>query len=333
MNPLIERYIYDVVRHLPEKDRSRVEQELQAKIMGMLGENPSDEDITRVLNTMGAPAAKAEEYRTGKRYLISPAVYDEYWTALRVMAVVLFVALLVGSVIRFIVEGPSTMSVAALTTNMLLTIVICAFSAAVAAFVITTVIFVCIERIGKGKSERAWSVHDLPKMPHRSGRISRNATLISMIFSVIFSAVIIVVMLRFSQYLALYTDFTPTVPLFYPDILAGLVPYVIALAIGVLIVNAMKLYYGYWTYPLAFVTSLLRVASGAFMIYFFNYAGVFNQEFISGMADMLSWDINTVELWFQRGLLIITAIIILVSVWDIAKSFYLAYRSETRGRG
>ncbi len=333
MNPLIERYIYDVIRRIPERDRTWVEKELLAQIAGVLGENPSDEDVTNVLNSLGSPQTRAEQFRSNKRYLISPAVYDEYWAALRVVAVILFTVILIASAVKYFVEDPPTMTVFSLVSTMLPAILICAVTAVVTAFVSVTLVFVCIDRFGKNSKEKAWSVKDLPRMPYRASRISRHATLISMIFSVIFNAVIIVVMLRFSRYLALYSDFTPTVPLFHPDILSALVPYVVALAVGALVVNAMKLYYGHWNFTLAFFNSLYRVASAAFVIYFLNFTGVFNQEFVSGISGMLSLNLDTVTAWFQRGLLILTAIILFVTVWDVAKCFYLAYRSESRSSG
>ncbi len=330
MNPLIERYIYDVVRRLPTKQRTQVEKELLAQIMGMLGENPTDEDVTRVLDSLGSPVSKAEQYRSDKRYLISPAVYDDYWAVLKIVAIVLFMATLISSIVKYIVEGPSTIAVSDLINAIILTILGCAVTAAMVAFVSVTVVFVCIDRFGNKNKERAWSVRDLPRMPHRARRISRNATLISMIFMVIFNAVLVLVMLRYSRYLALYTDFTPSVPLFHADILIGLVPYVIALAIGALLVSVMKLYYGHWNFPLAFFNALYRVASTAFVIYFVNYANVFNQDFVTRMGEMLIWDPNTTAMGFQKGLLILTGIIIVASVWDIVKCFYLAYRSDAR---
>lgn len=39
MNNLIERYVYDVTRRLPEKDRDEVSSELKSNIYDMLPEN------------------------------------------------------------------------------------------------------------------------------------------------------------------------------------------------------------------------------------------------------------------------------------------------------
>lgn len=39
---MIDRYIYDVIRRLPEKERADVRQELRANIYDMLPEAPSD---------------------------------------------------------------------------------------------------------------------------------------------------------------------------------------------------------------------------------------------------------------------------------------------------
>ena len=77
-NNWIERYVYDVARRLPEKDREEVKKELRANIYDMLPENAGNEQVKKVLYELGSPASLAEKYRQKPRYLISPAYYDEY---------------------------------------------------------------------------------------------------------------------------------------------------------------------------------------------------------------------------------------------------------------
>ena len=48
MSNLIERYVHDVARRLPEKDREDVKKELRANIYDMLPEGASEEAIKKV---------------------------------------------------------------------------------------------------------------------------------------------------------------------------------------------------------------------------------------------------------------------------------------------
>jgi len=61
MKQLIDRYIYDVVRRLAEKDRDEVSRELESNIYDMLPDDPSEEDIRKVLYDLGAPCGLAEK--------------------------------------------------------------------------------------------------------------------------------------------------------------------------------------------------------------------------------------------------------------------------------
>lgn len=96
-NNLIERYVYDVARRLPEKDREDVKKELRANIYDMLPDGMGDEAVKKVLYELGSPASLAEKYRTRPRYLISPAYFDEYVNALKwILPLVGVLVMLIG---------------------------------------------------------------------------------------------------------------------------------------------------------------------------------------------------------------------------------------------
>jgi HAAS domain-containing protein len=77
---LIDRYIAEVGRHLPEKDRSDIEAEIRSMVEDMLDErserrhqtgNPVDDKvITKILEQLGDPRLLAARYAPPKRYLI-----------------------------------------------------------------------------------------------------------------------------------------------------------------------------------------------------------------------------------------------------------------------
>jgi hypothetical protein len=72
MEKMIERYIYAVTKRLPEAMKEEVKEELNGNIYDMLPENPTDEDIDKVLHELGHPRELARNYRCHDRYVVSP---------------------------------------------------------------------------------------------------------------------------------------------------------------------------------------------------------------------------------------------------------------------
>jgi len=103
---LIDRYIAEVGRHLPEKDRSDIEAEIRSIVEDMLEErghrvtSAEDKMIAETLEGLGDPRLLAARYAPPKHYLIGPAWYDFYITTLRR---VLFTALPIFAVVTFII--------------------------------------------------------------------------------------------------------------------------------------------------------------------------------------------------------------------------------------
>ena len=75
---MIERYIYEVVRRLPAKQRDDTGRELRSLIDDMLEERGKNgktrqENAADALRELGAPSVLAGKYRDDKKYLIGPA--------------------------------------------------------------------------------------------------------------------------------------------------------------------------------------------------------------------------------------------------------------------
>ena len=75
---LIEIYIQEVTRRLPEKMRKDIALELRSTIEDMLLGNDSEEDVKRVLNQLGNPAVLANGYKDQPMHLIGPRYFDVY---------------------------------------------------------------------------------------------------------------------------------------------------------------------------------------------------------------------------------------------------------------
>src|SRR5262245_29327237 len=103
---LIDRYIAEVGRHLPEKDREDIEAEIRSMVEDTLEErrqqvkSADDKVIAETLEALGDPKLLAHKYSPAKRYLIGPDWYDLYLTTLKR---VLYTALPIVMMVAFVV--------------------------------------------------------------------------------------------------------------------------------------------------------------------------------------------------------------------------------------
>jgi hypothetical protein len=158
-NSMIERYVYDVCRRLPEKEREDVKNNLTASIFENLDGKNDDETVRRVLESFGSPAVLADEYRISSRYLISPALYEMYSkTCTRMMIIV---GLIFGGVSLFELLTQTETGFGG-TLNSLGDVCFAVARGIAYAFFYTTLIYEMID--SKFFSDtRKWSIADLPK--------------------------------------------------------------------------------------------------------------------------------------------------------------------------
>lgn len=199
MDNLIERYVYDVARRLPEKERNEVRKELKSNIYDMLSDNADETEIKAILTELGAPASLAEKYRQKPRYLISPAFYDEYVRTLK------FVLPLVGVVV--LVIGMGVGAVDAIKDDMVdwsyffsqifSRGISLGVSAAFQALVWTTVGFAIADRTGSKANkngQKGWKIEDLPEIaPNDKGRIPLSDSITGLVVTVVFSVAAILI--------------------------------------------------------------------------------------------------------------------------------------------
>jgi len=98
---LIDRYIAEVGRHLPRKQRADIDAEIRSTLEDMLEERKQAEDaeseaeVIELLKEYGAPRDVADSY-VGPRYLIGPRIYPTFELVTRIVLIVLFGIALAG---------------------------------------------------------------------------------------------------------------------------------------------------------------------------------------------------------------------------------------------
>lgn len=323
MDNIIERYIYDVIRRLPENDRSDVERELRAGIADMLSDQPTESETAQVLENLGNPFKLAEQYRVNPRYLISPAIFENYIAALKIIIPVAASIMGLLGLVFYFNEG-IPVSFAGAVTGMLSG----ALSGSISVLFTVTIGFALADYFQFRSASRKWSISDLPELPaETSVRIKRSETVTGMLFSVVFIACAFAVM-RNPQLIGWYSTETAPVPLFISEALSRFIPWLILVSIISLVISFIKLIFGRWNYMLAMINSLYGLFSAAVLLLFMSGAEIFHLDFLTKVSQVLSITIQQMESYSRISLIGLVSFIIILIALDIAAGWYKAYKGR-----
>lgn len=315
MNEMIERYIYDVTRRLPENERGEIKRELEASITDMLPDNPSRQDITAALTKLGSPRILAEQYRQKPQYLISPAMFDNYISVLKAVTAIVAVvcgcigvvlALSSGSIVQVISSG-----------------IAMAFEGALQTALWITVGFVIAEKCGY---KQEWKLEDLPQLP-TGIKISRSSSIAGMIMSVFLPVLFIAMIIREESFFIFVRGADIITPLSQAA-LERFIPYLVMLGVLGFIVNGFRLYWAKWNIPLCVINAIYNVVWAGVVISALNWPDLISTEFleymstIAGEADILRY--------IGIGALITSVVIIVIAIIEIATGIRNTWKSTRK---
>ncbi|MBU1145276.1 MAG: hypothetical protein KJ971_05415, partial [Firmicutes bacterium] len=298
MNQLIERYIYDVTRRLPESSRDEVKKELRANIFDMLKENPSNEEIEKVLLTLGEPRVLANEYRPKKRYLISPEWMDDYVRVLKIVMIIFASITLVVSLIENILN-PEAVSIIGIIAEVFAKVVSEVVQSLINAFAIVTLIFFGIEAANIKSKKSNWIPESLPQLPKENvSKISKSGAIAELMVNIIGGTIFIFLLMKNALYLGWYTSgegWTITHPLFTDSLVQPFIPLFIISVIFSVFVSLTKLYYGHRNIQVAFIYTLQKVLSTVLFIVFINQTGLISTAFLTEASNYFSVNGNEIK--------------------------------------
>ncbi len=201
---MIERYIYEVTKRVPQDMREEIALELQSLIEDMRGEEEST--VEEVLQKLGSPAEFAKKYKDGPDYLIGPEYYEHYVWVLKLALIGIGISAVVSATMEGI-TGSETW--ADFFIKFFGELFYTAISGAYSVIGIVTIIFGVLEwkkvKISL-KPEDKWTVGDLsknvaavkswtpnslPPIPDKRAVISRGDSVFSIIFITLFAALLL----------------------------------------------------------------------------------------------------------------------------------------------
>jgi hypothetical protein len=326
---LFERYLNAVAERLPEKTREDVKRELRANIEDMLPESPTQEDIREVLEKLGDPARLADEYRQTKRYLIGPNLYDRYISILKLVVGIAVIVFSFIGVLQQIVNPAESIATAPVDfiTGFITSILGAAIDGAIQAFMWVTIVFACLERggLGEGKlsfGKKNWTADDLLSSDDAAkSKISRGETVVGLVFSIIFAAILIFQPQLFGWYEKGESGIVNVTSFFNIDRLQAYIIAIIVLTALQFILSIYMFIVMRWNLPLAIANTLHNIASCLLVFFMLKDHAIVNPQIISRFADAINRPLADVTMSLSNFLSAMVVLFIIFYAIDSIMGF------------
>ena len=292
---LIDRYVYQVTKRLPQTQRTDIEQELRGLIDDMLAARtgaPSKEDVTAVLRELGHPAELASKYSGSKRWLIGPGYFDIYMMVVKIVLAATGFGIVLAQVIGFVSAPPQNIWTA---FGLFFASV---FNGLIQAFAWVTVIFALIERFAKDTpyKNKDWNPADLPPVPEQKATIKRSEPIVGIVFTVLFLVVINTMPHLLGAYM--FTGSRTIVPVFDLTVFYRLLPLIDVMICLGLVKELLRLIVGRYTISLSVALVVVNVMSMIMFIWLFGPAsGIWNADFMIQIGTPWSLSAQAAQLW------------------------------------
>lgn len=209
---MIERYIYEVVKRVPQEVREEIRMELQTLIEDMCGEGEGNAE--EVLQKLGDPAEFAKRYRDENNYLIGPEYYDNYIWVLKLAGIGVAISAVVSAVVQGIFGAGGIGGVGDIVdffARFFAEMFATAINGAYSVVGIVTIIFAIMEwkkvkldvkpkknwsvneLAANAVSVKSWTPSSLPPIPDKRAVISRGDSVVSVVFISIFAVLLVFV--------------------------------------------------------------------------------------------------------------------------------------------
>ncbi|MBW3110447.1 hypothetical protein KYJ26_01125 [Bacillus sp. MCCB 382] len=326
---LVELYIQEVMRRLPEKNREDIALELKSSIEDMLPEDYTEDDVREVLVSLGDPAVLASNYQDRPMHLIGPRYYDLYISLLKIIlpisAAITFIVLAASSILDYSGGSNPVEVVLSIAGNGIVEVI----GTGMQVFFWLTITFVVIERTVTTDSQvpltlkgKEWTPDDLKDIPYipKEKRISKLEIFGGLIWTVIWSTCYF----KAASVLGLYEKgdngrvFTP---IFDQDVLIGYWPLVVFLIVLELLLLLRKWKDGVWTRKLAAMNAVFQLIPVAAFMFMFRNMDVLNPGFMDRIQTISNESFN-----FHWLYLTISVALLVSAVINSYEGFKKAYK-------
>lgn len=322
---LIEVYIQEVTRRLPEKSRADIALELQSTIGDMLPDDYNEKDVKDVLSKLGSPAALAAGYRDQPMHLIGPRYFDVYVSLLKMILPIAAAIALISVAAEFIFDFNRDDTIINAVLGFMGYGIWRLIEVAVQVFFWLTIVFAVIERMDKGKEQhplspslKPWTPEDLKSITYipKKKAISKFEVFGSLMWTAIWATLYFYADRLMGVYRGGGEGLEFQIAAVNQEVLLGYWPIVvviIALEVGLAL---YKLIIGQWTKRMAIFNTVLELFAAIVFIFILLNPNLLQPEFTAYMSDLFSISAAQFKNWLLGGIMIVFIFYAGLSIFD-----------------
>ncbi|WP_308530902.1 hypothetical protein [uncultured Paenibacillus sp.] len=291
---LIELYVYEVTRRLPERSREDIALELRSTIEDMLPEDYGETEVKEALAKLGDPAMLAAQYRDQPAYLIGPRFYDAYIQVMKMVVPIAVVIALLSLIANQIITYSGEEAPIHAATNLLSKAIEAVLGTGIQVAFWITLVFVILERTGTGKELplngkfRAWTPDDLKDARYvpKEKMIKKSEVFLSLMWTAIWGCVYF----NADRLIGVYENgrfgIEMTTPVFNQEVLVSYWPFIVLILALDVALAIYKWAVSQWTVPIAFLNVANHVLSLVVFGAMIGNAELFSPGFAAKMEDI-----------------------------------------------
>ncbi|MFP3511123.1 hypothetical protein SB775_15980 [Peribacillus sp. SIMBA_075] len=295
---LIELYIQEVTRRLPEKNRGDIALELQSTIEDMLPVDHTEQDVKAVLLKLGDPVILASRYRDRPMHLIGPRYFDVYICLLKMILPIAAVISLIGLIgdNPFRDMGNTVVDAILIIIGKGITGII---STGIQVFFWLTLSFAILERMDTSKDQspltkdlKPWTPENLKVMPNISKK--KAVPMIEIFASLLGLSVFAALYFNAANLLGVYEKRNGSLifvtPSFNQEVLNSYWLLVSCVVIIGVLLAIYKLFLRRWTLKLALFHAIYQLLYTLAFIIIISNPDLLNPEFLAYQRTLFSID-------------------------------------------
>jgi hypothetical protein len=322
---LIDIYVEEVAKRLPEKNREDIILELRSTIEDMLPDDYNEDDEKRVLEKLGSPVSLANGYLDRPMYLIGPRYFDVYTTLLKMIIPIAAVIALIAMVAENFVGYNGEQAVLNVILNLIGKGIGEIIEVVLHVFFWLTLVFAILERTDKDKgtqplttSLKKWTPDDLKNTSYVSKKksISKFEVFGGLMWTAIWATLYFYANHLVGVYHGTENGLKFVAPTFNQDVLLQYWPIVVIMIVFEIGISLYKLVQGQWTQRLAIGNAILQVAGTIVFIVIVVNPHLFNEGFITYMANVFTISSEGFKTWLVGGGIFIYTLSAAINIFD-----------------
>ncbi|TCW57972.1 hypothetical protein EC917_102154 [Bacillus thuringiensis] len=322
---LIDIYVEEVAKRLPEKNREDIILELRSTIEDMLPDDYNEDDEKRVLEKMGSPVSLANGYMDRPMHLIGPRYFDVYMTLLKMIIPIAAVIALIAMVAENFVGYDGEQAVLNVILNLIGKGIGEIIEVGLHVFFWLTLVFAILERTDKDKgtqplttSLKKWTPDDLKNTSYvpKKKSISKFEVFGGLMWTAIWATLYFYANHLVGVYHGTESGLKFVAATFNQDVLLQYWPIVVIVIVFEIGISLYKLVQGQWTKKLAIGNAILQIVGTIVFIVIVVNPHLFNEGFITYVANVFTTSPEEVNKWLIGGGIIIYILSAALNIFD-----------------